>query len=99
VLSIPSAPLGVIPLIALNQYGSNLTVSGDIFPAIAKIITPGRQSPPPCDQVVSADGEIPPVSQAVEISMSVEEGFISGGSAPTLGKARNLSALEKEEIA
>jgi hypothetical protein len=30
--------------------------------------------------------------------MSAEEGFISGGSVPTLGKARNLSSLEKEEF-
>jgi hypothetical protein len=96
--SIPSAPLGSIPPTVLNQYGSNLTVSGDIFPAIAKIITPGRQSLPPCDQIVSVDGDNRPVSQAVEISMSAEEGFVSGGSATTLGKARNLSALEKEEI-
>jgi hypothetical protein len=79
--SVPLAPLGSIPPTTLNQYGSNLTVSGDIFPTITKIITPGRLPPPPCDQFVSDEGEIPPVSQAVEISMSAEEGFISGDSA------------------
>jgi hypothetical protein len=60
--SLPSALLGTIPSIALNQYGSNLTVSWDIFPTIAKIITVGRLSSRPCDQIVSADDENPPVS-------------------------------------
>jgi hypothetical protein len=89
-----SATLEAIPTSALNQYGSNLTAAGDIFPAIAKIITPGRFPSSSGMLAVAAKGE----PSAVEILMSAEDGFISGDSAPTLGKAKRLSAQEREEI-
>jgi hypothetical protein len=89
-----SAIIETIPPSALNQYGSNLTAAGDIFPAIAKIITPGKFPASPGVLAAADEGE----PSAVEISFSADDGFTSGGSAPTQGKAKRLSAQEREEI-
>jgi hypothetical protein len=71
-----------------------LTATGDIFPTITKIITPGNFLASPGVLASMEEGE----PSAVEISFSVDDGFTSGGSSPTQGKAMRLSGQDHEDI-
>jgi hypothetical protein len=77
-----------------NQYGSNLTKMGDIFPLVAKILTPTLASPQRQAPDVLSDSEHPPLSLS-RMSDTPDGSKSSGQSYLTPGKAIRLSDVER----
>ncbi|KAK1691799.1 hypothetical protein QYE76_008496 [Lolium multiflorum] len=81
---------------AFSQYGSNLCKSGDIFPTLAKLLTPSRLS---TDETEDTEGGQPPFSPSqITESATPEELAASGQSRPSLWKAQPLSEEDRAEL-
>ncbi|KAK1613749.1 hypothetical protein QYE76_019266 [Lolium multiflorum] len=98
----PSEQVTKLPDSAMNQYGSNLTDSGDIFPALAKIVSAAstKQTSPQrsgeSGEMVDSDGNQPPTSPSLATDSATPEG------GPTsvrmsLWKAQPMSSMDREE--
>jgi hypothetical protein len=98
----PSEQVTKLPDSAMNQYGSNLTDSGDIFPALAKIVSAAstKQTSPQrsgeSGEMVDSDGNQPPTSPSLATDSATPE----GGPASvrmSLWKAQPMSSMDREE--
>jgi hypothetical protein len=86
-----------IPPYACSQYGSNLTLTGDIFLLVAKIISSALPPHLSQDYAILSDNELPP-SPVSLVTGTPEGSKTSEQSSLTPCKSLRLSAMDQEEV-